>query len=195
MSSSSMPLDSSSSSNYSIDSSILEFKGDKKEDILQYRQEHQKLKELTKKGKNEKAKMNEKKNKNIESRKEFIERKKKEKKNLLETKNIKKTKANECLKSGAPTKECMKCHKIIKAKNFFYHDAFIHNGENLNFYQRKRALNTYITKKIKKIDIIFSDIMSNAKRLKIDTFNSPEMIHIEKIGYHVIKFNEKKGKK
>lgn len=185
----------SSSSSYSSidDSSVLRLKANK-DCYLQYKKERKNLKKLHEKGKTIKMKESQKKNQNIESRKKFIEEKEKIKKKQKNKKeNLKGKSLNES-KADNGTKECIQCHKIIRPKNFFYHDAFIHNGENLNFKQKRRALNTFIKKKLKKINIIYSDIMDNAKRLKIDSFNSPELLHIEKIGFHVMKFQEKKEK-
>ena len=34
--------------------------------------------------------------------------------------------------------------------------------------------------------------MENSKRLKLNSFNSPELLHIEKIGFQILKFTEKK---
>ena len=58
---------------------------------------------------------------------------KKKKRNQNESDEVSNNKKND------NSKECDTCHKIIKKKNFFYHDALIHNGENLSFKQ-KRAL-------------------------------------------------------
>ena len=183
----------SSSSDISNDSSELELNINKINNNSEYSRAHLKLNELIIKGNSEKMKLIENKKKNIESRKKFIEQKEIEKKNIVKPTNTKMEKSKK--KNEDKTKKCMNCKKTIKEKNFFYHDAFIHNGENLNFIQKKRALKTYITKKMKKIDIIFSDIMRNAKRLKIDSIKYPELIHIEKIGYHALNFKKKNGKK
>ena len=185
----------SSSSDNSINSSILDLKRITDDNQDQYLDLRKKLNLLEKKGKEEKEKITENKKKNIDKRKNFISYKQKEKHKLF---NSCKTTKKEPKKESQNEKgkiECKKCNKIMKAKNFFYHDSFIHDGENITLNQRKRALKTFIKKKLKKVDIIYSEIMNNAKRLKISTVNFPELKHVEKIGFHVIRFNEKKSAK
>ena len=191
MSSSSLSSYSSSSYNYSEqNSSKIELKNNK-DSYYQYQKEREKLHELFKKGKMLKFKYDEKKAENIESRKKFIEEKVKNKEKTNRKKSTKIKNENSINKKN-DSKECNKYHKIIKQKNFFYHDAFIHDGENLSFKQKQRALKTYIKKKTKKMNIIYSDIMDNAKRLKLSSINTPELLHIEKIGFQIMKINEKK---
>ena len=48
----------------------------------------------------------------------------------------------------------MKCriYYKIKKKKFYYHDANIHDGSNFNIAQKKRELNDYIQKNLKKFE-------------------------------------------
>ena len=48
---------------------------------------------------------------------------------------------------------------------------------------------------MKKVSIIYSDIMLKAKKLNIDTADDPELMHIKKIGFHMMRFYEKRNKK
>jgi hypothetical protein len=131
-------------------------------------------------------------NKN-QTKKEFIKRKIKEKKN---TKNLNKNKLQEENKivneNASNEMKCDKCGKMIKKKNFYYHDAIVHEGSNINLTKKKRALNDYIKKKLKKFNIIYADIMKNAEKLGLDCYNYPKITHVEKIGYHIYKFRNTK---
>lgn len=132
-------------------------------------------------------------NKKNQTKKEFIKRKIKEKKN---TKTINKNKLQEENKivneNTFGEMKCDKCAKKIKKKNFYYHDAIVHEGSNINLTQKKRALNDYIKKKFKKVNIIYADIMKNAEKLNLDYFNYPKITHVEKIGYHILRFRNTK---
>ena len=132
-------------------------------------------------------------NKRNQTKKEFIKRKIKEKKN---TKIINKNKLQEENKivneNTFNEMKCDKCTKKIKKKNFYYHDAIVHEGSNIDLTQKKRALNDYIKKKLKKVNIIYADIMKNAEKLKLDCFNYPKIKHVEKIGYHIMQFRNTK---
>lgn len=48
---------------------------------------------------------------------------------------------------------------------------------------------------MKKVNIIYSDIMLKAKKLNIDIIDDPELKHIQKIGFHIMRFYEKRKKK
>lgn len=195
MSSSSSYSNSHSSSSRSSKSSVFDISSLDKNNIEGIHKTYKKLGELEKKGKLEKEKETKKKENNSKNRESFISKKNEEKKIIKKSKETKiKNMKNENQKENAG-KKCAKCNKIVKTKNFFYHDAFIHDGEAINFKQKRRALNTYINKKMKRVTIIYSDIMKHAKRLKIDSILSPELKHIEKIGFHVMQFNKERGKK
>lgn len=161
-------------------------------DIIRRKNEEKILAGLVEEGKKVKklSLLNNKKNR---TKKEFIKKKINEKKN---TKTINKNKLHEENKivneKDFNEFKCDKCKKTIKKKNFYYHDAIVHEGANINLSQRKRALNEYIKKKIKKVNIIYSDIMKNAKKLNLDYHNYPKITHVEKIGYHILELRNTK---
>lgn len=164
---------SSSFSSKSDDLSIVEIRN-----ILKCRQDYKntkkKINKLILKGKKEKNKIKEeKKNSNEKS---FIGKKKIEKKNKKLIKNYKENKETDKQVNEKENTQikCLECQKIIKKKNYYYHDAILHDG----------LINT-----------IYSDIMLKAKKLNIHTIDDPELIHIQKIGFHIMRFYEKRKKK
>ena len=185
---------SSSFSSKSDDSSIVEIRN-----ILKCRQDYKntkkKINKLILKGKKEKNKIKEeKKNSNEKS---FIGKKKIEKKNKKLIKNYKENKETDKQVNEKENTQikCLECQKIIKKKNYYYHDAILHDGLNISLKDKKRALNFYISKKLKKVNTIYSDIMLKAKKLNIHTIDDPELIHIQKIGFHIMRFYEKRKNK
>ena len=160
-----------------------------------YKNTKKKINNVILKGKKEKNKIiEEKKNTNEKS---FIGKKRKEKKNKKMIKNYKENKeTDEQVNEKENTLiKCLECQKIIKKKNYYYHDAILHDGLNISLKDKKNALNFYIAKKMKKVNIIYSDIMLKAKKLNIDTADDPELMHIKKIGFHIMRFYEKRKKK
>lgn len=177
MKSISQSLFSSSSSNISDDSSILNQNAYISKQYSKVINENNMIKNLIIKGQKEK-KIQKKKNIQNLSKKQFIAKKKREKKINKKNKEVKKETLDKVRFKEDSQIQCKDCKTIIKKKNYFYHDAIIHEGNNINARQKKRALKTYIKKKIPKMIIIFSDIMKQSNKLNIDSDDYPELLHI-----------------
>jgi len=185
---------SSSLSSDSDDSSIIDTNNQCKY-VENYKKVQNKINDLIKAGKKEQNKIFEKKkNSNTNVENSFITTKKIEKKNKKMAK-ISKESDKQANEKQNPNKKCLICNKIIKKKNYYYHDGIVHDGQNISMRDRRKALNFYISKKLKKINLIYSNIMLKAKKLKIDSTDDPEFAHVKKIGFHIMKFKEKRQRK